>query len=189
MRLVGQLLPRQPDSQKPQVRAGQRGGGHGYHGIAAGAAEGCSAGGRQGGEPPPGSVPACGAGPIWDVSEALQRALGRQQQVVLGLLLSVTASESCSSLSKVCILGVGAVPLQCPGDSRGGSLLVLLQAPSSLPTGQPLEPRFLPVLWSLVLQQSFCSRGQRDLWLSGCWYHPNLSFWKGIRVNTSAAQS
>lgn len=116
----------------------------------------------------PGSVPACGTGPIWDVSEASQCALGTQQQVVLGLLLLVAASESCSSLSKVCILGVGAVPLQYPGDSRGGSLLVLLQATSSLPTGQPLELRFLPVLWSLVLQQSFCSHGQRDLWLPGC---------------------
>lgn len=60
------------------------------------------------------------------------------------------------------------VPLQCPGDSQEGSVLVPLQGTWPSPPAQPSERRFLPVLWSPVLRQRLCSQGQQELQLPGC---------------------
>lgn len=124
--------------------------------ASAGATEGWGAGNKQG-RGTPGSAPLCGPGPTWGVCEALPCARGRQRRVVPGLLLFFPL--------QVRILGVGT---SLCSDSREGSVLVPLQGTWPSPPAQPSEWRFLPVLWSPVLQQRLCSHGQQELQLPGC---------------------
>lgn len=173
--LVGQLLPRWPDSWKLQSRAGQRGSCHGTD---------------KRGEREPQGCPHF-------VALALSRMFARcSRETTAGCATAaalVTAPErhsSSSSLYKVCFCE--SVQSLCSTLVTAGQAVCQCCFRLSHPCTQPSpwSSTFYQCCGPWCFRKAFVHKDNKSCsYLPECSHNLNLLFWKGVRINSSSAQT
>lgn len=178
---MGQLLPGWPDSWKLQSRAGQRG----------------SCDGHTVGDPEGGVLPRAGKenlrvfpilgpwpcpGCLWGFVEHSRETRAGCARAAALVAAPGSHSSSSSSLSKVWFWGSGqslCSALVCP---------CCLRLPHPCTQPSPWSSTFCQCSGPWHFRKALAHKDNKS-YLPECWHHLNLLFWKGVRVNSSSAQT